>query len=175
MKGLCISAVGWRCELCVCASVTVVLHAAEVFHTAGLVALTQIPVRPWESEQSRLSNRCSLPSPRPRQMAHVRRTALQRRMKTHSWSHSTPCVAVPRLPWSFASHWSQSSFTGLMWPLTSHSSSLWIWDCNQQFYHHWLNSQLIQELQGFSWLWMGDYMRKQDLSPCAVFSIILHI
>lgn len=62
MKGLCISAVGWRCELCVCASVTVVLHAAEVFHTAGLVALTQIPVRPWESEQSRLSNRCSLPS-----------------------------------------------------------------------------------------------------------------
>lgn len=33
MKGLCISAVGWRCELCVCASVTVVLHAAEVFHT----------------------------------------------------------------------------------------------------------------------------------------------
>ncbi|CAB1418944.1 unnamed protein product [Pleuronectes platessa] len=49
--------------LCVCASVTVVLNTAEVFHTAGCVALTQIPAYGWESEWSRPSSCCSLPVP----------------------------------------------------------------------------------------------------------------
>lgn len=54
---------------CVC--VTVGLHTVEVFHAAHWLALTQIPAHSWESERSRLSNCCSLPSWGSRQTAHV--------------------------------------------------------------------------------------------------------